>query len=353
MYRRLFKKNRTRVTRYSIIGGNLALLALAVFFVTHNPDSGSAVRQSAVVGAAQTALASPVDQLSAADIAVHASRMTDLAEAVAVTNQADSEATQLAITATENKVVAKPQVVNTTLKSAKDIKAYTAVAGDTISGLATKFGITSDSIRWSNSLTREQIDAGTVLLVPPVTGIVYTVKAGDTADNLAQRYATSKDQILSDNDAEVGGLRVGQRILIRGGVQPISRSAGVSSSRSVSGFSFGTRAIFGYNGYDYGYCTWYAANKRSALGRPVPANLGDAWTWDDRAARAGFTVNRTPAYGAVAVTDSYRRPGHVAIVEEVYADGSIKVSEMNVRGWGVVSTRVFDAGRASSFNYVH
>lgn len=329
------------------------LLGLVVFFVTNNPDSGSAVRQSAVVGAAQTAFASPVDQLSAADIAVHASRMTDLAEAVAVTNQADSEATQLAITATENKVVAKPQVVNTTLKSAKDIKNYTAVEGDTISSLATKFGITSDSIRWSNGLTREKIDAGKVLVIPPVSGVVYTVKSGDTADTIAQRYATSKDQILSDNDAEVGGLKVGQRILIRGGVQPIGRTAARSTGGAVGGWSFGTRAIFGYNGYDYGYCTWYAANKRSALGRPVPANLGDAWTWDDRAARAGFTVNRTPAYGAVAVTDSYRRPGHVAIVEEVYPDGSVKVSEMNVRGWGVMSTRVFDAGRASSFSYIH
>lgn len=331
----------------------MALLALVAFFVTNNPDSGTAVRQNAVASAAETAAASPLDQLSSADIAVHASRMTNLPEAVAVTNQADSEATQLAITATENKVVAKPQVVTTTLKSAKDIKTYTAVAGDTISSLAAKFGITSDSIRWSNGLTREQIEAGKSLVIPPVTGVVYTVKAGETAETLAQRYSASKDQILSDNDAEVAGLKVGQRILIRGGVQPIARTATASRSTAVSGFAFGSRAIFGYNGYDYGYCTWYAANKRAALGRPVPANLGDAWTWDDRAAAAGFTVNRTPAYGAVAVTDSYRRPGHVAIVEEVYADGSIKVSEMNVRGWGVTSTRVFDAGRASSFNYVH
>mgnify|MGYP006137586775 CR=1 FL=1 len=329
---------------------------MVVFFVTNNPDSGSAVRQNAVTGGAQTVEASPLDQLSSADIAVHASRMTNLPEAVAVTNQADSEATQLAITATENKVVAKPQIVTTSLKSAKDIKTYTAVSGDTIAGLATKFGITSDSIRWSNGLTREQIDAGKALVIPPVTGIVYTVKAGDTADNLAQKYSASKDQILSDNDSEVAGLRTGQRILIRGGVQPVVRTAAAASTGSgttVGGFSFGTRAIFGYNGYDYGYCTWYAANKRAAIGRPVPANLGDAWTWDDRAASAGFTVNRTPAYGAVAVTDSYRRPGHVAIVEEVYPDGSIKVSEMNVRGWGVASTRVFEAGRAASFNYIH
>lgn len=330
------------------------MLFAVVFFVTNNPDSGAAVRQNAVVGASQKVEASPLDQLSSADIAVHAARLTNLPEAVAVTNQADSEATQLAITATENKVVAKPQVVATSLKSANDIKTYTTVEGDTLSSLATKFGITSDSIRWSNGLTSENITTGKEITIPPVSGVVYTVKDGDTVEALAQKYGASKDHILSDNDAEVAGLVVGQKILIRGGVQPVVRTVSrATSSVSVGGYAFGSRAIFGYNGYDYGYCTWYVANKRTSIGQPVPANLGDAWTWDDRAASAGFTVNRTPSYGAVAVTDSYRNPGHVAFVEEVFPDGSIRVSEMNVRGWGVTSTRVWDAGRAAGFNYIH
>lgn len=350
-HRRLFKKLRNRFVRYGVLGANVVVLGLVVFFVTNNPDSGAAVRQSTLSGDAQAAAASPLDQLSSADIAVHAARLTDLPEAVAVTNQADSEATQLAITATENNFVAKPQVVATTLKSAKDIKTYTVAEGDTLGSLAAKFGITSDSIRWSNGLTSERLTPGKQLLIPPVSGVVYTVKTGDTVDSLAQRYSSSKEQILADNDAEVSGLKVGQQILIRGGVQPVVRSG--ATTYASSGFAFGTRAIYGYNGYDYGYCTWYAANKRAAIGRPVPANLGDAWTWDDRAAAAGFSVNHTPSYGDVAVTDSYRRPGHVAIVEEVFPDGSIRVSEMNTRGWGVVSTRIFDAGRAASFNYIH
>lgn len=325
------------------------MLGLVVFFVTNNPDSGSAVRQSAVVGAAQTAEASPVDQLSAADIAVHASRMTALPEAVAVTNQADSEATQLAITATENRVVVKPQVVATTLKSAKDIKTYTTVDGDTLSSLAVKFGVTSDSIRWSNGLTSERLGAGRQLLIPPVSGVVYTVKSGDTAEALASRYASTKEQILADNDAEISGLKVGSRILIRGGIQPVARTATARAVSYGGSFAFGNRAIYGYNGYDYGYCTWYVANKRAAIGRPVPANLGNANTWDDRAPQ-GF--NRIPAYGAAVVTGQ-RAPGHVAFVEEVFVDGSVRVSEMNTKGWGIRSERTYDAGTASKFSYIH
>ena len=361
-YRRLFKKYRTRTIRYGILGANVAALVAVVFFVTKNPDSGNTVRQNAVAGASANAQANPLDQLSSADIAVHVSRMVALPEAVAVTNQADSEATQLAITATETKVVSKPQVVATSLKSAKDIKAYTTVAGDTLSSLASKFGVTSDSIRWSNSGTSERLDAGKQLLIPPVSGVVYTVKSGDTVDALAQRYSSSKEQILSDNDAEVTGLAVGQRVLIRGGIQPVVRSATVSYAAST--LSFGGSATYGFNGYDYGYCTWYVANKRLSNGSAMPTNLGNASTWAVRAAAYGLSTGRTPRVGAAVVT-STSGAGHVAYVEQVNDDGSVWVSEMNSHGqvsitntapaggWGRVDFKLIPADTATRYGYVY
>lgn len=339
----------------------MALLAAVVFFVTNNPESKTSARQSLAASAADAAEISPLDQLSSADIAVHAARLTGLPEATAVTNQADSEATQLAITATENKIVAKPQVVGTALKSAKDISTYTTVDGDTIAALATRFGITSDSIRWSNGLTSEKLPAGKQLLIPPVSGIVYTVKSGDTADSLASRYSSTKDQLLSDNDAEVGGLKVGQRILIRGGVQPVVRNAVTTyaASTAVSG-----RATYGYNGYDYGYCTWYVANKRLAAGAPMPSNLGNAATWGTRAAAYGLATGRTPRPGAAVVTAT-SGAGHVAYVEVVNDDGSVWISEMNSRGqvsmndttpaggWGRVDWKLIPASKANVYTYVY
>lgn len=350
----MFKKIRSRGHRYTIIGANAALLMVAVFFITNNPDSGAAVRHASIANA-EKIQASPLDQLSSADIAVHAARLTDLPEKVAITNQADSEASTLAITATENKVVAKPQIVATSLKSAKDIRTYITVPGDTLSSLAVKFGVTSDSIRWSNSLTSERLEPGRQLLIPPVNGIVYTVKSGDTAESLAQRYSSTKEQILADNDAEVNGLQVGQRILIRGGIQPVARAA---TSLSYAG----ARASYGYNGYDYGWCTWYVANKRLANGSPMPTNLGNAATWAVRAAAYGLATGRTPKVGAAVVT-STRGAGHVAFVERINEDGSIWISEMNSRGqvsidnpapaggWGRVDYKILTD--PSRYSYVY
>lgn len=338
-------------------------MALVVFFVVNNPDSGNAVRQSSLAGANQASAASPLDQLSSADIAVHAARLTGLPEQDAITNQADSEATQLAITANESSVVTKPQVVATSLKSARDIQSYTAVAGDTISGLATKFGVTSDSIRWSNALSSERIDAGKQLVIPPVSGMVYTVKSGDTPETLAQRFSTSKEQILADNDAEVLGLKVDQRILIRGGIMPVVRVPVSYAGTSTASFT-GGRASYGYNGYDYGYCTWYVANKRLAAGRPMPTNLGNAATWGTRGAAYGLATGRTPQVGAAVVT-STSGAGHVALVEVINEDGSFWVSEMNssgqvsmdntVRagGWGRVDFKLISAGTASKYSYLY
>ncbi len=346
--------------RYSLLSANLALLIGVVLFVSQSPNAGIS-SQNSILNKDTTAV-NPLDQLSSADIAVHASRMVGVEEVPAITNQADSESAELAIVAADNVVVAKPQLVNTSIKSAKDIQVYVTQAGDTVENLAVKFGITSDSIRWSNGLSTTALPVGKQLLIPPVNGIVYTVKSGDNADNLSQRYAANKDVIIADNDAEVGGLRVGQRILIRDGIQPVSRGGtGVTVAR---GFSFGTTAIYGYNGYDRGYCTWYVANKRASIGRPVPTNLGNAATWDDRAALAGLTVNKSPAYGAAVVT-SQRGAGHVAFVEEVNEDGSIWISEMNSRGqvsktdtrsaggWGKVDWKLVSADQARTYNYIH
>lgn len=297
--------------------------------MAQNPNSG--VSQNALLGNTKTTAVNPLDQLSSTAIAVHAARMVNLPEATAVTNQSDSEANLLSITPADNILVAKPQVVNTSTKSARDIKVYTTVAGDTFDGLATKFSVTSDSIRWSNSLSGNTIPAGKTLYIPPVNGIVYVVKAGDTVESIAQKFGANKDSIIADNDAEVSGLKVDQRILVRDGVLTAARPRG-SGYSFYSGFSFGNSPIYGYNGYDYGYCTWYVASRIS-----MPSNWGNANTWDSGARASGWTLSKTPIVGAIAQTDAGGL-GHVAVVDAVSEDGTmIKYSDMNgLAGWGRV-----------------
>ena len=59
----------------------------------------------------------------------------------------------------------------------------------------------------------------------------------------------------------------------------------------------------------------------------------------------GYTVNNTPKAGAVMQT-SQGAYGHVAYVESVNDDGSVKVSEMNYNGGpGVVSSRTISPAK--------
>lgn len=299
-------------------------------FVLNNPPTDS--QASAVADGQPGAVANPLDQVSSADIALTVARMSQLPETTAVSNQAQSQAADIAIGASNTSVVSKPQVVATALKSSADIKDYTVETGDTVSSIAAKFGVTSDSIRWSNSLTGEAVGAGSHIVIPPVNGIVYTVNSGDTPDSLASRFHASADKIVAYNDAEINGLVIGQRIIIPDAV----RTAAVPAhpTLTLGAFAWGSSPMYGYNGYDYGYCTWYVANRL-----PVPGNWGNANTWAYYATGSGWRVSNVPVAGSIAQT-SAGYFGHVAVVEAVSADGTmIKYSDMNgLAGWGRVGT---------------
>jgi surface antigen len=351
--------------RYGLLAVNLAILGSIIAFVAKSPSSVTPSHGNLSNNAVSDGLSDPLDQLSSADIAVNLAEMTNLPETTAVTNQADSVGAQLAVPVAQTTVISKPQAVVTDLKSNKDITTYVVQAGDTVASIAAKFNVTSESIMWSNDISGNTVNPGTKLTIPPVTGIVYTVKAGDSADTLATKYRASKDQIIAYNDAELSGLKVGEQIIIPNGQQPVAAPSRSSYGYGSAGGGSGSfSAVYGYNGYDYGFCTWYVANRRAQVGNPVPANLGNASTWDDRAARAGMRVDHIPAVGAAVVT-SQRGAGHVAFVERVNADGSIWISEMNSRGqrsmtdttpaggWNRIDFKLIDASRAATFNYIH
>jgi surface antigen len=343
-----------RFVRYGIISLNIALLLGICGFLLTNTKKGQLVAQNSVLSATgRESSAVPLDQLSSADIAANAALAAGLAETPGVINQAQSAQADLITAPADTTAVTKPQSVSTALKSRKDIQTYVAVDGDTVSSIAAKFNVTSESIRWSNNLSGNTVSVGAKLNIPPVNGIVYTVQSGDSVDTLASKYRANKDQIIAYNDAEIAGLQVGEQVLIPNGQQP----APTVITRTV--------AVYGaYNGYDYGFCTWYAANRRAALGRPVPGNLGNANTWAVLSASMGIATGSTPQNGAVAVKHS-GPPGHVAIVEQVNEDGSFWISEMNSYGqvsigdptprggWGVVDWKLIPAGSVGTYSYVY
>lgn len=315
--------------RVSLLVINVIILAAIVAFVLQKPHASSPA--TPLPAEAATVAANPLDQLSSADIAQTVAELNNLPETTAITNQVQSQDAELAVASSDDNVVSEPQVVDTALKSRADIQDYTTAAGDTVSSLATKFGVTSDSIRWSNNLSGNSLAPGTKLVIPPVNGIVYTVKPGDTPQSLAVQFRADAAQIIAYNDAEITGLTPGEQIIIPDATQVTGATA---ATISASAFPWGGGPLYGFNGYDYGYCTWYVATQI-----PVPANWGNAATWAYYARMSGWGVSGTPTVGSVAQTaDAAGGEGHVAIVDAVSPDGSeIQIRDMNgVAGWGRV-----------------
>ena len=354
--RKKFLRSRKKIIRYGLLFGNFVILAGVIFIVTGSPSSGQRVEQNSIIGVpAENVEASPLDQLSSADIAVNVASVTGLEEATAVRNQADSENALLSITPADDKVVARPQVVATDRKSKEDIKVYTAKEGDSVASIAAQFGVSSDSLKWSNNLTTNTVTAGSEVIVPPVgvAGLVYTVKDGDTPQTLAERYGADKNLIIAYNDAEIAGLKVGERIIIPDG-RPPTPTVNRYIASSNSGFAWGGGvAVYGGGGFDYGYCTLDAAMRRAQSGHPIPSNLGNASTWKLLAQRAGIPTGNVPQAGAVIWTPPRDYYGHVGYVDSVNPDGSVNVSEMNTVGWGRVSTKTLTAEQAAGYGYIY
>lgn len=346
----------------SFIAGNAVIIGIVGVVVIDNKPT-SEQRSAAFASTPSKTLANPLDLVSASDIATTVAKMTNLPETTAVVNQAQSaDATSIMTASSSNSITSKPTVTATALKSKADIISYVSQPGDTISSLAQKFNVTSDSIRWSNDLTGNTVASGTQLDIAPISnGLVYTVKAGDTPDSLAQKFRTSKEKIVAFNDAELKGLTVGEHALIPDGtVIPV---AAIPSFTAVgTGFAFGGNSPIysnGATGYDFGQCTYWVALRRSQIGMPVPSNLGNAITWIQLAQLAGLSTGNVPRKGAVIWTPPakqssyYAQYGHVGFVEDVLPDGTVKTSDMNVKGWNVISSRTMSPALAAEYTYIY
>ena len=107
---------------------------------------------------------------------------------------------------------------------------YTVQEGDNISFLAEKFGTTMQVLRELNFLTDDNIQAGTILIVPYVEGITeegvptplpgpfeYTVQPGDTLGGIEARFDVNQLAIIEANQLLTpDSLIVGTTLVIPG-----------------------------------------------------------------------------------------------------------------------------------------
>jgi len=111
---------------------------------------------------------------------------------------------------------------------------YAVEAGDTVSGIAQRFGVSTETILWANKLgNADQLSIGDELTIPPVAGVVHTVQSGDTIGGIAQTYGVTEAAITDYEGNDLPRiLPIGLRIIVPGGKVPPPRAA--PSSRGGS-----------------------------------------------------------------------------------------------------------------------
>ena len=112
------------------------------------------------------------------------------------------------------------------------------------------------------------------------------------------------------------------------------------------------------NGGYFGQCTYYVFNRMAQVGTPIGHSMmGNAAEWPSYARSYGYSVSHSPSAGSAIVfqqglAGADPTYGHVAFVEAVNADGSLYISEMNVRGLNVISYRTISASVAAQATYI-
>ncbi len=72
---------------------------------------------------------------------------------------------------------------------------YLVKEGDTLQSIAEEFDISTNTIIWANDLKSDKLRVGTVIIIPPITGVVHIVQNGDTIESIARQYNASPEDI--------------------------------------------------------------------------------------------------------------------------------------------------------------
>lgn len=114
-------------------------------------------------------------------------------------------------------------------KPRSEIIEYEVQSGDTLSGIASKFDISTDTIKWANNLDDiHTIKPGQKLKILPVSGVAHMVKSGDTLASVAKKYSAEQQPILDFPFNDIPDdlkLKVGQVLIVPDGTPPQAPAA--------------------------------------------------------------------------------------------------------------------------------
>ena len=167
-------------------------------------------------------------------------------------------------------------------RAREEISTYVVQSGDTIYGIAAKFGLDPETIMWSNGELENAPDllsVGQELTILPVNGVYHQVGEGDTIESVASTFKADPAAIinypLNGLDPDQPVIVPGQWLVVPGGNKPfIPRTVTAYIGDIPEGASEGTGAFaWPASGSIYqGFFPWHPAIDIAAyIGAPVLA----------------------------------------------------------------------------------
>lgn len=184
----------------------------------------------------------------------------------------------------------------------------------------------------------------------------YVVVSGDTLSGIAYRFGTNWGSLASHNHIANPNLIYANQVICIPGAGTVNNVVHTSTSTShvtlntISAPRSTTKTVVAasspvgsVNVFPYGQCTWWANQRYFELhGVFVPwTTQSDAWEWTARAYQFGWHVSSSPTVGSIIdlqpwVQGAYGL-GHVGVVEQVLSNGHVIASNMN---WGAYPWQV-------------
>ncbi|MBA3531674.1 MAG: LysM peptidoglycan-binding domain-containing protein [Ardenticatenales bacterium] len=126
--------------------------------------------------------------------------------------------------------------------------AHVVTAGETLTGIALRYGVSVQTLAESNGLrSNSWVYVGQTLRIPsgsdtspapapqPATGGSYIVKAGDTLYRIALAHGTTVQGLMNANNLTNTTIYVGQRLLLSGAGAPAANPAPAPSNPAANG----------------------------------------------------------------------------------------------------------------------
>lgn len=131
-----------------------------------------------------------------------------------------------------------PNLSSTTVgdRPRESVVYYTVEGGDTISVIAEKFGISTDTILWENRLgARDVIKPGNKLTILPISGVSHQVKKSETLEAIAKKYKADVNEIIEYNAlVDATDIDIDQILIIPGGEVEPPKVPTITSPRGSS-----------------------------------------------------------------------------------------------------------------------